>query len=126
MTAELQRQALARDLSRRLQLASHDEARVLDRVLTVLEQRRHRVGPLDIRDRRNWHTELGEGLLNAVVFCAIETMRAEDESRAELHEAARAEILGLAEFADQPTRIGGPEPYESVDVAIEDLGGEGG
>lgn len=40
MTDEVRRQALIRDLGRRLQLASVDEIRVVDRVLDRLEQHR--------------------------------------------------------------------------------------
>lgn len=40
MTDDTQRQALARDIARRLQLASLDEVRVLDRLLVRIEQRR--------------------------------------------------------------------------------------
>lgn len=94
MGDQLQRQALARDLARRQQLASHDELRVLDRVLQRLELGRERYGLLDLRVPRDWDRERGEELLDAVIYDVMGDLAAEDRDREQLREAARDEMVG--------------------------------
>jgi len=89
-------QALIRDLARRLQLAAHDELRVIDRILTRLEIGRERYGELDLSRPRDWRREHREELLDALVYDVAEELAREDQERAELREAARVEMLGEA------------------------------
>lgn len=110
--------ALVRDVARRLLTASHDEVRVVSKLLDQLEFRRHRAGPLSIRDRRDWRAELGDGLLNAVIYCALETLRAEDEARANLQAVARAEMLD--EWNPGQRTVASPVPA-AIAVAIDDM-----
>lgn len=119
--SDVQRLALARDIARRLQLASLDEIRVLDALLLRLELGRERYGHLGLgRDRRDWAKERREELLDAIVYELADELATLDRQRAELHEAARLEMLGepaVAEFTgDQhKTRISG----ESARIAPE-------
>lgn len=94
MSTELQRQALARDLARRLQLASHDEIRVVDRVLQRLELGRERYGLLDLAQPRDYRRERFEERLDALVYDVREELALEDQHRAGLREEARVEMLG--------------------------------
>jgi len=133
MSADLQRRGLASDLSRRLQLASRDELRVIDRLFARLELGRDRYGKLDITRPREWRRELGEELLDAVIYDTIETIAAEDAQHEELQIAASKEI---AEWqADQvertrasnvPAQLAGADPRDSYDeLEIAETGGEG-
>lgn len=94
MGDEVQRQALVRDVARRLQLASLDEIRVADRVLARLELGRERYGLLDLAKPRDWRRELREELLDSLVYDVAGELAQEDRERAELREAARAEMVG--------------------------------
>lgn len=133
MGDSIQRQALARDLARRLQLASHDEARVIDRVLQRLELGRERYGELDLaKDARDWRRERFEELLDEIVYRACEELQAEDLARRGLREAARAEMLDPDPWPE-PVRVRSfanfitPPVGTIADVDPEDeLGGEGG
>jgi D-aminopeptidase len=78
---ETRRQAIARDLSRRQQLASLDELRVMDRVMLVIEHLRD--GEADVFDR-----------LPQTLLITLNEIKADDQRRAEPHEQARAEMLG--------------------------------
>jgi hypothetical protein len=82
MGDDIQRQALARDLARRLQLASLDELRVVDRTLTALEF------------LRAGDPTGGDELASDYVGTMLANLEAEDRLRAQLHEQARAEMLG--------------------------------
>lgn len=145
MTDDTQRQALARDIARRLQLASLDEVRVIDAILIRLELGRERYGLLDVSRVRDWRKERREELLDVIVYDVARELADEDRERAALREAARVEMLGpvdteqleLARWqrADERTVVSGEtarialddmrdvEPYERFDVS--DLGGEG-
>lgn len=90
--SEDQRQALARDIARRLQLASLDEVRVLDRLLVRIELGRERYGRLDLAKPRDWRRELGDELLDAVVYDTFEQVRQADIDRSPLHAAVLAEL----------------------------------
>lgn len=94
---ELEHQALTRDIARRLPLASHDELRVLDRVLHRLELGRERYGELDLGRPRDWRRELREELLDALVYDVAEELALEDVERARLREEAAAEMIGEGE-----------------------------
>jgi hypothetical protein len=96
MTCDLAHQALIRDIARRLQLASPDEVRALDRLFQRLELGRERYGALDLSRPREWRRELREELLDALIYDVCDELAVEDQERAELHEAARAEMLGEA------------------------------
>lgn len=100
MTCDLAHHALIRDIARRLQLAAPDEVRVIDRVLQRLELGRERYGALDLSRPREWRRELREELLDALVYDVSEEIAAEDQARAELREAARAEMVG-----EQPDEV---------------------
>lgn len=115
MGDDLQRQALARDLARRQQLASHDELRVIDRVLGRLELGRERYGRLDLAKPRPWRREFGEEILDAVIYDTIETIVDEDRAHAELQIAASEEIAAWQ--ADQRTRVSG----EPARIALSDI-----
>lgn len=100
----------ARDIARRLQFASLDEVRVVDRLLTRLERRRDRHGPLDLAQWRFDHTEFA---LSEIA----EELVIEDRDRAALHESARVEMLGVEQVVetawikpDPP--IAGPARFE--------------
>jgi hypothetical protein len=97
VSCEVERQALARDIARRLQLASIDEARVVDRVLQRLELGRERYGLLDLSRPRDWRKEHREELLDALVYDVAEELALEDQAREQLRDEARAEMLGRSE-----------------------------
>jgi hypothetical protein len=136
MGEDLQRAALARIIASRLPLASHDELRVLDVVLTRLERRRDRAGPLEVNSPRDFRAELGEGLLDATIYCAIETLRLRDAEHAELRDEAAEELAELERWrqADQRTRVSTEparialehDPYDDLAIAVVEIGGEGG
>ncbi len=117
---DLQRQALARDLARRLHLASHDELRVIDRLLVRLELGRDRYGELDLRKPRDWRRELGDELLDALVYDTAETLRNEDAAQAGLQAAAADELAELERWrkADRRTHVSD----EPARIALEDIG----
>lgn len=95
MSDDTQRRGLVADLTRRLALASHDELRVIDRVLQRLELGRERYGLLVLaRDRRDWRREQREELLDAMIYDVADELRGEDLAIANLREAARAEMVG--------------------------------
>lgn len=120
MGDSIQRQALARDLARRLQLASHDEARVIDRVLQRLELGRERYGELDLaKDARDWRRERFEELLDEIVYRACEELQAEDLERRGLREAARAEMLGVERPMFERPRVHFEHPGHN---GVADLG----
>jgi hypothetical protein len=125
------RNALARDLVLRLQRGSHDELRILEVVLGRLEARRAKAGDLILRQRTNWLAELDDGLIDAVIYCSIETLRARDEELAIGHESARAETFAgeRTVISAVPERIAFDDirdrsPYDGFDVS--DAGKEGG
>ncbi|MGE5801590.1 MAG: hypothetical protein ACM358_04995 [Gemmatimonadota bacterium] len=100
-------------LTRRLDLCSPDELRVLSIVVERLERRRARHGSLDLARRPDVYAELNEGLIDAVIACTILTIRAEDERHDEerrkalLASAADDERAELARWQadDQRTRV---------------------
>jgi hypothetical protein len=144
--SELERLALARNIAARLHLASHEEIRLLDRLLVRLEQtracadlrgwlRRLSTTPYDRDDlyhlvaRRTdvavttlcsgswlagdateamrgpplterclvcWRAGSAGDPLRLALIAAMEELADEDQERAELREAARAEMLGSA------------------------------
>jgi hypothetical protein len=77
MIAEVQRCALLASIAGRLPLASHDELRVVDRVLQRLELGRERYGLLDLAKPRDWRRELREELLDALVYDVADELAAE-------------------------------------------------
>lgn len=79
-------QHLARQLGARLACLGLDELRVVDHVVTRLE-----LG-------RDWGKELGEELVDALVYHAARELAAQDLARASLREAARVEMLGNGAF----------------------------
>lgn len=85
MSDEIRRQALVRDIARRLQLRSLLGVRVIDRALLTLE--RLAQGPED---------EFGTTPLAVALLGVAVALEAEDQQRADLHEQARAEMLGAA------------------------------
>lgn len=133
---DLHRQAMARGLARRLSLASLDEIRVVDRILVRLELGRERYGPLDIAKPREWRRELGEELLDAVIYDTIETIRAEDVAHEDLRGHAAEELAELERWRreDQRTRVSNEsariaiehDPYDDLEIAVAEFGGEGG
>jgi len=136
MGEDLRRAALARIIASRLQPASHDELRVLDVVLARLEKRRDRSGPLEVNSPRDFRAELGEGLLDATIYCAIETLRLRDAEYAQLRDEAAEELAELERWQreDQRTRVSNEpariamehDPYDDLAIAVAEFGGEGG
>lgn len=133
--SEVTRQALARDIARRLQLASHDEVRVVDRILLRLELGRDRYGLLDLSRPRDWRRELAEELLDALIYDTAETIRAEDLAHANLQAAAAEELAELGRWkredqrtvvSAEPQRIaladtdGDKGPYEEWEIGADD------
>lgn len=122
MSDEIQRQALARDIARRLQLASLDEVRVVDRVLLRLEQTRRLRAQQDFRDFSEFQSWLRErerddSEVDALISVLAARLAQEDRDRAALHEAARDEMLGVEQVVetgwikpDPP--IAGPARFE--------------
>jgi hypothetical protein len=92
--SEVQRIALARSLASRLACLGLDEIRLIDHVVTRLELGRERYGELDLSAPRDWGKELGEELVDALVYQAARELAAQDLARASVREAARAEMLG--------------------------------
>lgn len=137
-----QRRALLADLTRRLELASQGELRILERALQAIEQARGPRGQLE--------GQL-EGPLSMALFDVALDIAMEDRLKDGRREAG-ADILGEVEHVGIPgdrwggtivvdefsldqqlTRVGGPEPYEveieeQDDLAAEwdvsDVGGE--
>lgn len=124
---EVQRQALVRVVTARLAIASLDEVRVIDRLLTRLELGRDRYGALDLTVPRDWARERGEELLDAVLYDVMGDLAAEDRDRAQLREAARRELVD--EWAGDGTVISGEslaiartvtaEPSEPYTVVVD-------
>ena len=134
-----ERRGLIADITRRLALASHDELRVLDRLLVRLELGRERYGALDLRRPRACRRELGEELLDAVIYDTIDQVVADDRAHAALRAAAADEQAEIARWgaADQHTRVtdvsaviarrdldADREPYAAFDTS--DVGGDVG
>jgi hypothetical protein len=94
VTTGIERRGLLASLAGRLPAASHDELRVIDRVLGRLELGRDRYGLLDLAKPRDWRRERFEERLDALVYDACEELALEDRARAELREAARVEMIG--------------------------------
>ena len=93
---------------------------MIDRLLARLELGRHRYGELALAgDRRDWRRELGEELLDAVIYDTVETLRAEDQAHAELEATAARELAELAEWQerDHKTRVSDAPAR----LALEDL-----
>ncbi len=71
--------ALQRSIAARLGLASHDELRVVDAILTRLELGRERYGALNLRaDSRDWRREGDEELVDLAVYRACERISIRD------------------------------------------------
>jgi hypothetical protein len=94
MGDDLQRSALSRDLARRLELANHDELRVLDRILVRIELGRERYGSLAIGAPRAWRRDFAEELIDAIFYDTVEVIRAEDAAREELRDQVAFELGG--------------------------------
>lgn len=143
---EVQRQALARDLARRLPCLGLDELRLVDYVVARLQLGRERYGELDLAAPRDWGKELAEELVDALVYQAARELAAQDREREGLREAARQEMVGgpieasIADLATKVAAIGGKVdrvaiPADRVDVMVAlgydveidagDMGGEG-
>lgn len=118
----LQRQAIARDISRRLELANLDETRVVCRVLQRLELGRQRYGELDLRKPRDWHKERGEELIDAVLYDVMGDIAAEDRDRKQLRKEARDEMIGGGAPLEPDAVVTAErsDPYETV---VVDAGG---
>jgi len=96
--------------------------RVLDRVLHRLEVGRERYGLLDLSKPRDWRRERFEERLDALVYDACEELAIEDQHRAELRAAARAEMLSQPPRHEHPGYSGAPDvgpPRDICDLAIE-------
>lgn len=94
MSDEIQWQALTRDIARRLQLASHDALRVIDRVLLRLEAVRERHGAHDLLEIRSALAAHSICARSAAIESICAELADEDEERDELRDEARAEMLG--------------------------------
>ena len=67
------RDALARSIAGRLLPLSHDELRVLDRVLIGIEQGRDQYGPLDLGTaERDWGAEAAAELRDCIFYLAAQ------------------------------------------------------
>lgn len=104
---EVQRQALARDLSRQHAALGHDELRVIDRVTVRLLQHRERHGALDLSDLGGLVARLGAGIregsiLDSAISLIAREIADEDAAREHLREAARTELLGVGEREFSP------------------------
>lgn len=129
---EVQRQALARDLSRHLACLGLDELRLVDFVVARLRLGRERYGELDLSAPRDWAKELGEELVDALVYHAARELAAQDLARAGLREAARQEMfaIGMKVVDDHGEEIDPREAAavfradEDVEIAVDDPGGE--
>ncbi len=102
MTADIQRRGLLASLASRLPAASHDELRVIDRVLGRLELGRDRYGLLDLAKPRDWRRERFEERLDALVYDACEELALE-AARAEMVGVDPGELDALAALAARPT-----------------------
>jgi hypothetical protein len=91
--SEVQRLALVRVLSSRLPALELDALRLLDHIVTRLELGRQRYGDLDLAAPRDWGKELGEELVDALVYHTARELAAQDMARESLREAARREML---------------------------------
>lgn len=119
MSDEIQRQALARDIARRLQLASLDEVRVVDRVLLRLEQTRRLRAQQDFSEFQSWlrERERDDSEVDALISVLAARLAQEDRDRAALHEAARDEMLGVEQVVETAwikpdLPIAGPARFE--------------
>lgn len=83
MADTLLRQALLRDLARRLELASHDEVRVVELALRRLELLR--ASPV---------TPVTRDLFDRVLLETHDDLYAERRDREQRHEADRDELIG--------------------------------
>lgn len=78
--------ALVRDVSRRLSIASHEDVRVVDRVLLAIELDR-----ADALPRFGPHLDLE---IRAIIVSIRAEIAEQDRDRAELREAAAREMAG--------------------------------
>lgn len=116
--SETARLALARDIARRLPAASHDELRLVDRVLQRLELGRSLYGPLDVSKPRDWRRERFEERMDALVYDVAGELALEDRARAGMHEAARAEMVD--DWNPGQRTVASPVPA-AIAVAIDDM-----
>ncbi len=112
--SEVQRLALVRVLTPRIAALELDAVRLIDHVVTRLELGRERYGDLDLAAPRDWSKELGEELIDALVYQAANVLAAQDLARASLREAARREMVG------EPTPL-----FERAHVRFEHPGYNG-
>jgi hypothetical protein len=85
--------ALACNIATRLGACSHDELRVLDRVLSGLEDGRHVYGPLDIsRDPRSYINEAAMECRDLVAYLAMHEVAQHDYRIEQLQREAAEEI----------------------------------
>jgi hypothetical protein len=73
------RDALARDISRRMLLCNFDELRLLDQLLIGIERDRERYGALDLTKSRDWDRDEAEALIDARICRAAATLVEHDE-----------------------------------------------
>lgn len=121
--SEPQRIALARSLASRLACLGLDEIRLIDHVVTRLELGRERYGELDLSAPRDWGKELGEELVDALVYHAARELAAQDLARASLREAAQLEMLAGVDRSATPVslqHVAEPVPFvEAVSRGLE-------
>lgn len=116
--SETVRLALARDIARRLPAASHDELRLVDRVLQRLELGRSLYGPLDVSKPRDWRKERFEERLDALVYDVAGELALEDRARADLREHRLDQLTD--DWNPGQRTVASPVP-QAIAVAMDDL-----
>lgn len=119
MPDETQRLALVRALAPRIATLELDALRLVDHVVTRLELGRARYGELDLSAPRDWSRELGEELVDALVYQAARELAAQDMARESLREAARAEMVGVERPMFERLRVHYEHPGHN---GVADLG----
>jgi hypothetical protein len=115
--------ALATNIALRLGACSHDELRVLDRVLAGLETGREVYGPMDIaRDPRSFLNEAAQEARDLLVYLAAHEVAKWDARTEKLRAEAAVELspieLGLRELCDaEPVTL----PRERFDLSDGEL-----
>jgi hypothetical protein len=92
---EIRRDALERDIGRRMALCGFDELRVLDVLLGRLELGRHRYGELDLSKTRDYEREEAEELLDMRVYQACQVIVERDRRTAEIEALLEEQAVAL-------------------------------
>lgn len=99
MTTDSRRRGYSADVARQAHALNLDALRVLDRVASHLVRRQLEGGPLTLEAMRGWTRDPRDiddttVVLDEAIAAIADLIVLEDQEREELHEQARAEMVG--------------------------------